>query len=201
MRKIIVTDGGFVQSLDDVGFDLLHSLQMARAKLRCSFSGMDGRDIEEDIRDKLVEPLYQKYTRHYQFKVQYYEKDEETNLSRKVGEGEVMLLLPRHPSVGTIREEDNSWAEYEADTGIQMKRRRWGDGPILVEEEVNRLTCTCSECCHCNCCQSCSRPICGNFPHHVTANQFFTPAVFSAYHREGFRAAMDASIENFVKDR
>ena len=28
---------------------------MARIKLRCSFTGMDGQDITEDIRDKFVE--------------------------------------------------------------------------------------------------------------------------------------------------
>ena len=44
-----------MQSDLDYGQELLLALDFARKKLGCSFLGMDGRDIAEDIRDKFVE--------------------------------------------------------------------------------------------------------------------------------------------------
>lgn len=44
------------------------------------------------------------------------------------------------------------------------------------------------------------RILCGFFPHHATLNQFFTPALFSAYHREGYRACLDAEIGQFLTE-
>ena len=48
------------------------------------------------------------------------------------------------------------------------------------------------------CCEFChTKPVCcGNvssltFPRHMTCNQFYTPTMFTTYHREGYRACMD----------
>ena len=55
LKKIIAVDGGRTLSDLDYGRELLLALDLARKKLGCSFLGMDGRDIAEDIRDKFVE--------------------------------------------------------------------------------------------------------------------------------------------------
>ena len=199
MKKIIITDGGFKSSKEEAGVDLLHSLNMAREKLRCSFSGMDGRDINEDIRDNFVETMDKRVRRHFKFKVHYFDKDLNTGVSRKVGEGVILFLAPRHPSDGIVVKQQTDWTEYEEDTGLKMERKRWGDGPYLSEEEVSRLTGVCCGCCHCACCKGCSEPVLGRFPHHSTANQFFTPDQFSAYHREGYRSLIEGSLDEFLK--
>lgn len=55
MNKIITVYGGRASSEQAFCNTLLKALEMARKKLRCSFTGLDGRDINEDIRNKLVE--------------------------------------------------------------------------------------------------------------------------------------------------
>ena len=55
LKKIIAVDGGRTLSDLDYGRELLLALDLARKKLGCSFLGMDGRDIAEDIQDKFVE--------------------------------------------------------------------------------------------------------------------------------------------------
>ena len=55
LKKIVSVDGGCTILDEDYGKSLLAALDMARRKLGCSFSGMDGRDIAEDIRDSFVE--------------------------------------------------------------------------------------------------------------------------------------------------
>ena len=54
LKKIVVVNGGRTISDEAYGATLLAALDMARKKLGCSFSGMDGRDIAEDIQDKFV---------------------------------------------------------------------------------------------------------------------------------------------------
>ena len=44
------------------------------------------------------------------------------------------------------------------------------------------------------------RVLCGVFPHHVTLNQFFTSSMYTAYHREGYRACLDAELERFFSE-
>ena len=56
------------------------------------------------------------------------------------------------------------------------------------------------ECCHGDACLGLSEAICGAFPQHLTINQCFTPTMFSAYHREGYRASMEAEVEEFMFD-
>ena len=55
LKKIITVYGGRASSEQSFCDTLLKALEMARKKLRCSFTGLDGRDITEDIRNKLVE--------------------------------------------------------------------------------------------------------------------------------------------------
>ena len=57
LQKIVSIDGGQTILDEDYGRILLEALNMARKKLDCSFSGMDGRDIAEDIREKFVERM------------------------------------------------------------------------------------------------------------------------------------------------
>ncbi len=198
LKRIIIADGGFCASEKEVAVELLHSLKMAREKLHCSFSAINGRDINEDVRDMLVEPINGTYSRHYRFKVEYYEKDLKTNEPMKVGEGQIILLIPRHPSKSRRFKEDLSWRAIGNETKVFVNENRWGTSPQLTEDEVNRLTLACSECCHCSCSQCCSEPLCGKFPYHVTANQFFTHALFSAYHREGYMASIEAELQEFT---
>lgn len=55
LTKIVVVNGGRTISDDLYGTTLLAALDVARKKLGCSFSGMDGRDIAEDIADNFVD--------------------------------------------------------------------------------------------------------------------------------------------------
>ena len=55
LQKIVIADGSEYQTDADHGVELLHSLQRAREKLRCSFTGFDGRDVLEDIRANFVD--------------------------------------------------------------------------------------------------------------------------------------------------
>jgi hypothetical protein len=48
----------------------------------------------------------------------------------------------------------------------------------------------CCECCHNRGCECPCLASCLSFPRHATANQFFTPDMFTVYHREGFRTCM-----------
>ena len=54
--KKVVSVGGSRNILDeDYGSLLMKALDLAREKLGCSFSGLDGRDIAEDIQDNFVD--------------------------------------------------------------------------------------------------------------------------------------------------
>ena len=55
LNKIESVDGGRTILDEDYGSSLLTALDLAKKKLGCSLSGLDGRDIAEDIRDKFVE--------------------------------------------------------------------------------------------------------------------------------------------------
>ena len=54
LRKIVVADGGHKSEDDHWAKDLLKALSLAREKLHCSFIGLDGRDIIEDVKEKFV---------------------------------------------------------------------------------------------------------------------------------------------------
>ena len=54
LTRIVVADGGLKTDDSDWGKDLLHAFSLAREKLHCSFIGLDGRDVTEDIKEKFV---------------------------------------------------------------------------------------------------------------------------------------------------
>ena len=67
LKKIVSVEGGRSILDEDYGESLLIALDMARKKLGCSFYGMDGRDIAEDIRDNFVERSPGCQPRSYRF--------------------------------------------------------------------------------------------------------------------------------------
>ena len=54
LPKIVVVDGGRKTRDTEWGDSLLDALSLARKKLHCSFTGLDGRDVAEDIKEKFV---------------------------------------------------------------------------------------------------------------------------------------------------
>ena len=54
LPKIVIVNGGACESDEAYGVDLNFALKLAREELRCSFSGVDGRDVMEDIRSNFV---------------------------------------------------------------------------------------------------------------------------------------------------
>ena len=55
VQKIVSVGGSRTILDEDYGSSLMKALDLAREKLGCSFSGLDGRDIAEDIQDNFVE--------------------------------------------------------------------------------------------------------------------------------------------------
>lgn len=176
--------------------DLVIAMGKAREILRCSFTGMDGRDVYEDIRKKVIDRPPNKQPRSYRFKVEYFDYTDEGE-EEKVGEGEILYILPRHPRQG-VPGEQRKWGEITEKVEIDIETNLWGTGPEVDPDEADRLTCCCCECCHCYPMNVLSASFCGVFPNHATANQFYTPAMFSAYHREGYRAGMEARVAEFL---
>ena len=125
------------------------------------------------------------------FKVRY-DKNEPGNRY-----GEVLLIAPRNPIVGVGLLEGTS---PEPETFDEVKGLR--NGMILDQNEVDDLTFCCCESCHGSQFRWLSSSFCNTFPQHITANQFFTPRMFEAYHREGYRACVEAEqVQNdFMKD-
>ncbi|XP_078351132.1 uncharacterized protein LOC144635894 [Oculina patagonica] len=200
LEKIVIFDGSCNPGDEKYADALLHAIKMAREKLHCSFVGMDGRDINEDIRANFVKMNSQHRPRSYRFKVHYY--DEEDN---KTGEGEILFVAPRHPSEGIplkreVNEEPKPWKTFDTELG-DLDHKNWGKGPEITKHEADRLTGCCCLCCHGNSCQSLSTFLFGGFPHHITANQFFTPDTFSAYHREGYAACTEADVVDFLRNQ
>lgn len=143
--------------------------------------------------------LYSRYFL-FRFKAHYYEKNLHSDGKTKVGEGEIIYIAPRHPSKAVRTSPYVTWDEALRDIDVDLEAGLWGAGPELSAEEADRLTFCCCECCHGNTCRGVSEAICGAFPQHSTNNQFFTPTMFSAYHREGYRAGMEARVDEFVSD-
>ena len=97
---------------------------------------------------------------------------------------------------------ENNWGQYYDDTGVTLNKKEWGKGPILSTNEVDRLTFCCCECCHSNSkvLQWISKKLCLGFPSTSTVNQFFTSSLYTAYHREGYRACVESGAEEFLKE-
>ena len=85
-----------------------------------------------------------------------------------------------------------SWKEALRDIDVDLEAAKWGESPQQVADEVDSLTFCCCECCHSIKCQKLSSVMYGAFPQHNTVNQFFTPRMFEAYHREGYNACVEA---------
>ena len=110
----------------------------------------------------------------------------------KSGEGETLRLTQPHPNGGT--QEHVKWE----DVNVDLEDGKWGKGPQQDAKEVDSLTFCCCDCCHGSRCKCLSDEFCGAFPQHSTVNQFFTPRMFSAYHREGYNACMEAEAAEFL---
>ena len=67
LEKIVVVDGGRSILDKDYGKSLMIALDLARKKLGCSFSAVDGRDIAEDIRDNFVEKSPGSQPKNYRY--------------------------------------------------------------------------------------------------------------------------------------
>lgn len=199
LKRIVSVYGGCAASEQAFCNTLQNALEMARKKLRCSFTGMDGRDINEDIRMNFVERSPGNQPRSYRFKVHYFDKDAEGDGDYKVGEAEVLFIAPRHPYKGIRMTQPMTWKEALSDIDGNLDEGCWGTGPELQAKEVDRLTFCCCERCHGDTCRSFSEGICGAFPQHSTSNQFYTPELFAAYHREGYRACLEAKAAEFLR--
>lgn len=196
LKKIVVVDGGHKESDQEWGDSLLTALSLARQKLDCSFIGLDGRDVIEDLKNKFVNKPLGHQPRSYRFKVHYFENETVLEEARKVGEGEILLVSPRHPDKGLKRQECVTWKESLRD--VDLEAGEWGLGPQLDAKEADKLTFCCCECCHSDSLQRLSKMMCGTFPQHTTANQFFTPRMFAAYHSEGYNACVEAEAAEFL---
>ena len=91
-----------------------------------------------------------------------------------------------------------TWKEALRDIDVDLEAASWGESPQQVADEVDDLTFCCCECCHSDKCQALSNYLCGAFPEHITANQFFTPRMFAAYHREGYNACAESEAAEFL---
>ena len=135
----------------------------------------------------------------------------------KVGEGEILLVTPRHPNgridnqkpVKSNMEETTELGEGETLVHTQPRpnggtqkpvewTENWGKDPQQDAKEVDSLTFCCCECCHDARFKCLSDKLCGAFPQHSTVNQFFTPRMFRAYHCEGYNACMEAEAAEFL---
>lgn len=129
------------------------------------------------------------------FKVQYKRDASEDNQ-----DGEILLIVPRKPQDGDSDEEDaaasstDSFPAFDQPDGLRP-------GMVLNQRDVDKLTFCCCKCCHRHSCRGCSSLFCNAFPQHITANQFFTPRMFEAYHREGYRACTEAKADWFIRER
>ena len=198
LKKILIVDGSFIAQEADYSEDILKSMDQARKLLHCEFAGFDGRDVKEQMRKEYVEaPEGSGKPRHFRFLVQYF-KEEGGDRYSKDGTGEVMIIAPRHPSMGVAPPDEmgTTWADY----GEDLDPNVWGPGPVLSAEEVDGLTFCCCECCHTSftCVSKISKELCGGFPSTSTINQFFTPSLFAAYHREGYRACVESNAAEFL---
>lgn len=113
----------------------------------------------------------------------------------------MLFIAPRHPNKGIKMVEPMTWRNALSDIDEDLDEHNWGSGPELHAKEVDRLTFCCCECCHGDACQGLSEGMCGAFPQHSTSNQFFTPAMFTAYHREGYRACFEAKAVEFLNEQ
>ncbi|XP_028408530.1 uncharacterized protein LOC114531087 isoform X1 [Dendronephthya gigantea] len=209
LPRILVADGSHIKSDDDYADEIIQIMNHAREILGCSFTAMDGGDVLADIRNKYINPEDGMYPRMYEFKVRYSDKG-----CHEVREGHIVLISPRSlptedclsgtasesmemAEIGGQSSRGNTPVTWQT-VGENLDERKWGSGPILKEETINDISgfpaglgcCDCKS--RCSCCDSFLA-----FPRHTTMNQFFTPRMFTVYHREGYRACMEC--DDFLK--
>ena len=128
------------------------------------------------------------------FKV-YYQSDE----SADDGEGEILLIIPKNPQPNVSDGVESAVGEVHGNTAvIDLHGLDEPDG-MFHSDDVSKLTLCCCECCHQKSCHWLSKILCNVFPQTNTANQFFTPRMFSAYHHEGYRACVEANADDFLR--
>ena len=71
------------------------------------------------------------------FKVHYYDKQDVYTEGTKVGEGEILLVCPRHPDKGVHTEEPATWKEALRDIDVDLEAAKWGDSP---QQDADELT-------------------------------------------------------------
>lgn len=139
--------------------------------------------------NSLVYFVYECFPRNFdRFKVCYQREESDED-----SEGEILLITPRDS------QHDESKAIDEI-AGVDLHPLEEPDG--LFHDRVSntsKLTLCCCECCHRESCHGFSKIFCNAFPQHITANQFFTPQMFLAYHSEGYRACVEANADGFLK--
>ena len=202
LKRILIVDGSFIVNDEDYAKQILKSMDQARKDLNCEFVGLGGRDVKEEMRKTYVDVPRGRQPRYHRFKVQYYDKKPDESYE-KVSEGDIMIIAPRYPKYGKPSLDlENNWDQYHQDTGERLDEKEWGKGPVLSEDEVDRLTFCCCECCHSNSkiLQWISKKLCLGFPSTSTVNQFFTSSLYTAYHREGYRACVESGAEEFLKE-
>ncbi|XP_022799733.1 uncharacterized protein LOC111337653 [Stylophora pistillata] len=194
LKKIVVVNGGYTSDEERYGDDLMEALMLARTELNCSFISREGRDVISDLLETFVKPNKpneKRKPRYYRFKVEYYQDE-----VGKVGEGEILMIRPRDPRKGD-QSEVKTWEEF----GFNLEPNDWGESPYLTGDDVDKLTfCCCNFCNRKSWLSFFSEWFCDKFPNISTANQCFTPLQFSAYHREGFRASVEAQAAEFLSD-
>lgn len=204
LKRILIVDGSFIVNDEDYAKQILRSMNQARKDLNCEFVGSGGRDVQEEMRKTYIDVPRGRQPRYYRFKVQYYDKKPDESYE-KVKEGDIMIIAPRYPGFGesaTNPNLENNWKQYHQDTGEKLDEGQWGKGPVLRADEVDRLTFCCCECCHSSSkvLQWISKKLCLRFPSTSTVNQFFTSSLYTAYHREGYRACVESGAEEFLKE-
>ena len=109
--------------------------------------------------------------------------------------------MPREPQESASKEQPRELIKEE---GKEIAKEEGNkstkeEGKKLTKEKAMELTFCCCECCHHKSCYDFSKCLCNVFPQHSTANQFFTPRMFEAYHEEGRRACEEAKAYDFLK--
>ena len=82
------------------------------------------------------------------FKVHYYKKKYIFEQGIKAGEGEILLLCPRHPEKGIKQDTPVTWKGALHDINVDLEAGQWGIGSQQGAEEVDSLTFCCWESCH-----------------------------------------------------
>ena len=110
--------------------------------------------------------------------------------------GEDNIVLNSLASADTANNQANKPGEKVKEWDF----KDWGGSSYLTKSDVNVIEgCPggigCCECCHIKpcCCNGCF-----TFPRHPTVNLFYTPTMFTTYHREGYRACMEC--DDFLLD-